>query len=114
MGTNPDDPNDHLYIKLTDFGLSAVKANGMDNMLNDCCGSLQYMAPEIIENRPYSQQCDVWSIGVLDYLLLCGLWPFYSENQCEQELCRLILTEEPSFSGKKFFFKENVKKFRLS
>lgn len=99
MGTNPEDPNDHLYIKLTDFGLSAVKANGMDNMLNDCCGSLQYMAPEIIENRPYSQQCDVWSIGVLDYLLLCGLWPFYSENNCEQELCRLILTEEPSFSS---------------
>ena len=68
-------------------------------MLNDCCGSLQYMAPEIIENRPYSQQCDVWSIGVLDYLLLCGLWPFYSENQCEQELCTLILTENPDFTG---------------
>ncbi|KAL0266405.1 UNVERIFIED_CONTAM: hypothetical protein PYX00_008954 [Menopon gallinae] len=99
MGTNPEDPNDHLYIKLTDFGLSAVKSNGMENMLNDCCGSLQYMAPEIIESRPYSQQCDVWSIGVLDYLLLCGLWPFYSENQCEQELCHLILTEEPNFSG---------------
>lgn len=99
MGTNPKDLNDHLYIKLTDFGLSAVKTNGMENMLNDCCGSLQYMAPEIIENRPYSQQCDVWSVGVLDYLLLCGLWPFYSENQCEQELCRLILTEDPSFEG---------------
>ncbi|KAK6642132.1 hypothetical protein RUM44_013855 [Polyplax serrata] len=99
MGTNPQDPNDHLYIKLTDFGLSAVKGNGVENMLNDCCGSLQYMAPEIIENRPYSQQCDVWSIGVLDFLLLCGFWPFYSENQCEQEVCHLILTEEPNYSG---------------
>ncbi|XP_041354063.1 serine/threonine-protein kinase 33-like [Gigantopelta aegis] len=68
---------DSLVIKVTDFGLSVVKGGqGHDNMMQDFCGTPMYMAPEIIENKTYSQQCDVWAMGVICYILLCGSPPF--------------------------------------
>ena len=41
------------------------------------CGTPNYMAPEIINNVPYSgQEADVWALGVLLYVALCGYYPF--------------------------------------
>ncbi|KAF5302300.1 hypothetical protein FQA39_LY10339 [Lamprigera yunnana] len=97
IAKNPDDEHDQLYIKVTDFGLSIVKkGNGYENMLHDCCGTLVYMAPEIITSRSYSQQCDVWAIGVIMYMLLSGSLPFYSDQ--EPELTATICEEEPSYA----------------
>ncbi|XP_060573843.1 serine/threonine-protein kinase 33-like isoform X2 [Ruditapes philippinarum] len=74
-------PEDRLQIKVTDFGLSITKSGvGHDNMMQDFCGTPNYMAPEIIDNKSYSQQCDVWALGVIVYTLFCGYFPFRSRN----------------------------------
>ncbi|KAJ3226455.1 Serine/threonine-protein kinase 33 [Chytriomyces hyalinus] len=64
------DPLDPLNVKVSDFGLATWvdKCTMMDNVV----GTPLYMAPEIIQNLPYSAQCDIWSIGVMTYLLLFG------------------------------------------
>ncbi|XP_043938745.1 serine/threonine-protein kinase 33 [Protopterus annectens] len=59
-----------LDIKVTDFGLAAQKGGvGSENMLQSTCGTPIYMAPEVINAHDYSQQCDIWSIGVIMYML---------------------------------------------
>ncbi|KAF7658386.1 hypothetical protein LDENG_00013890 [Lucifuga dentata] len=77
------DDSGMINIKVTDFGLS-VKTDGVgiDNLLmRDTCGTFIYMAPEMISGRGYSQWCDVWSIGVIMYMLLCGESPFFSKSK---------------------------------
>lgn len=82
LSDNPIDDKDHLFIKVTDFGLSVIKGGvGHENMLNSFCGTLIYMAPEVVENKTYSQQCDVWAMGVIAYQLLCGSPPFISDDE---------------------------------
>lgn len=66
-------------MKLSDFGLSGVlKA---DTMLYTCAGTPGFMAPEVIKGSSgsgYGEECDMWSVGVLAYLLLSGTMPFKS------------------------------------
>ncbi|XP_071830684.1 serine/threonine-protein kinase 33-like [Apostichopus japonicus] len=82
LSTNPSNPEDKLNIKLTDFGLSVVKGGvGSDSMIQSMCGTPMYMAPEVIDNQGYSQQCDVWSIGVLAYMLIGGNPPFSGRDE---------------------------------
>jgi calcium/calmodulin-dependent protein kinase (CaM kinase) II/calcium/calmodulin-dependent protein kinase I len=45
------------------------------------CGSPSYVAPEILEREPYNTQCDLWSLGVIVYILLGGYSPFDERNQ---------------------------------
>jgi serine/threonine kinase 33 len=65
-----NDPLNLFNLKLSDFGL----VTWVDNctMMEHVVGTPMYMAPEILQSLPYSAQCDIWSIGVLMYLLLCG------------------------------------------
>jgi len=76
-----DDKNPIFDIKLTDFGLSVVKGAGMSNMLDSACGTPVYMAPEVIQNHDYSQTCDIWSVGVIIYVLLSKEYPFMAESE---------------------------------
>jgi serine/threonine protein kinase len=63
-------------IKLCDFGCSKV-LTGEPDCLRTMCGSLQYCAPEVVDNENgYDQQCDLWSTGVVIYGLLAGYLPF--------------------------------------
>lgn len=61
-------------IRIADFGL----ANQLDisNTLKSYCGTPGYIAPEIAMNKPYGAAVDMWSLGVIAYILLCGYHPF--------------------------------------
>ena len=69
--TAPAEPFD---VKIADFGLSKQYRQ---DFLTTCCGTLHYAAPEVIGGKKaYSEQCDMWSIGVLAFVLLTGSFPF--------------------------------------
>ena len=68
--------NDLTSLKLIDFGLSAQHFDSFE--YSDYCGTLLYMAPEQIEKKLYSKTVDIWSIGVIMFMLLNqGKHPFY-------------------------------------
>jgi len=70
-------------IKVTDFGFSRIidDLHATDNkLLTTFCGSPGYVAPEIINSVPYNKEVDMWSSGVILYVLLSGYPPFYSED----------------------------------
>jgi len=67
-------------LKLMDFGLAkALDAN--DSTLETRCGTLHYVAPEVLGRSPYTHKCDLWSLGVILYVLLCGYLPFYHDDR---------------------------------
>jgi len=84
-------------IKVTDFGFSRIFDNLLTEkqMMTTICGSAGYLAPEIINGDGYDSKVDMWSAGVILYVLLSGYPPFYSEN--ENELWEIIMSGEYSF-----------------
>ncbi|XP_073460076.1 serine/threonine-protein kinase 33 [Aquarana catesbeiana] len=97
--SNENQPGEGMMvnIKVTDFGLAVQKGGvGSENMLQATCGTPKYMAPEIINAHEYTQQCDIWSIGVIMYMLLCGDPPFMANS--EEKLFELIKKGELNFS----------------
>ncbi|KAL0430306.1 UNVERIFIED_CONTAM: CDPK-related protein kinase [Sesamum radiatum] len=79
-------------LKAIDFGLSDfVKP---DERLNDIVGSAYYVAPEVL-HRAYSTEADVWSIGVIAYILLCGSRPFWART--ESGIFRAVAKAEPTY-----------------
>jgi len=67
-------------IKITDFGLSTHVSNAWEATMMTPCGTPAYVAPEVILRRGYHCECDLWSIGVILYLLVSGFPPFYGSN----------------------------------
>ena len=66
-------------IKLADFGLSQLI--GPNDRLRVPCGTLAYVAPEVLMQRPYGKAVDLWSVGVVTYLMLRGRLPFDSKDK---------------------------------
>lgn len=78
------DVNDLSSLKLIDFGLSARHDEYF--MKPEFCGTFIYMSPEQIENKTYTQGVDVWSAGVVLYLLLNqGTHPFYAQGDTKKK-----------------------------
>ncbi|XP_037494767.1 CBL-interacting serine/threonine-protein kinase 1 isoform X5 [Jatropha curcas] len=69
-------------IKISDFGLSALPKHFRDDgLLHTTCGSPNYVAPEILSNRGYNgATSDIWSCGVILYVILTGYLPFDDRN----------------------------------
>ncbi|QPG75384.1 hypothetical protein FOA43_002738 [Brettanomyces nanus] len=77
----PWDVNEHsVRVKIADFGLA--KFIGKLSFTNTLCGTPAYVAPEVLVNqnvRRYNKSVDMWSVGVLMYVCLCGFPPFSEE-----------------------------------
>jgi len=73
---------DGVVIKIADFGLS--KAFSGESALETSCGTPDYAAPEVLRmDGAYDKSVDLWSIGVITYVLLCGFPPFYGKSQAQ-------------------------------
>ena len=77
-------------LKITDFGLSKISALPDDFLMSTRCGTPGYVAPEVLaqevthgELRRYGTACDMWSVGVIVYILLSAAPPFYGKTDAE-------------------------------
>jgi len=70
--------NGEMHIYVADFGLSRVYDEKFDK-LTTYCGSPEYVAPEVLACVPYEKAVDMWSVGVVTYILLTGFLPFYDK-----------------------------------
>jgi len=73
--------DDNEVIKIIDFGLA--KKLGAKHHLNSRVGSPGYVAPEVISDESYDQSADMWSVGVILYVLLVGFPPFCADDETE-------------------------------
>ncbi|XP_064632794.1 MAP kinase-activated protein kinase 2-like [Lineus longissimus] len=71
-------PGDDGILKLTDFGFA--KEIQAHKSLQTPCYTPYYVAPEVLGPEKYDKSCDMWSLGVIMYILLCGYPPFYSNH----------------------------------
>ncbi|OEH80530.1 calmodulin-like domain protein kinase isoform 2 [Cyclospora cayetanensis] len=79
-------------IKIVDFGLSAHYEVG--GKMRERLGTAYYIAPEVLRKK-YDEKCDVWSCGVILYILLCGYPPF--GGQTDQEILKRVERGKFSF-----------------
>ena len=82
------DKSDESLVKIIDFGMSKVLPRLQ--YLTHLCGTPYYTAPEVIKEKKYNHACDMWSVGVILYVMIFGYPPF-----CElrtHSLCQLSCT----------------------
>ncbi|EGG23482.1 myosin light chain kinase [Cavenderia fasciculata] len=70
--------NNDLEVAIADFGLSKIV--GQQMMMQTACGTPSYVAPEVLNATGYDKEVDMWSVGVITYILLCGFPPFYGDT----------------------------------
>ena len=69
---------DFSTVKLIDFGMSKILEDE-NALMNTKLGTPYYISPEVLKGK-YDKSCDMWSIGVITYVLLTGEPPFYGKN----------------------------------
>ena len=85
---------DYTLLKIIDFGASVLKKD--DGKISFRFGTPYYIAPEVLQES-YNEKCDVWSIGVILYLLLLGQTPFDGED--DDAICQKIISEEIDYEN---------------
>lgn len=88
-------PDNDADIKITDFGLAKLKRP--DSLLKTACGTPNYVAPEIILGEKYDEKVDMWSVGIIMFILLCGYPPFYHKET--PQLFQLIVAGDVKFAS---------------
>ena len=78
--TGTEKENNLFIVKVIDFGTAEIFKN--NTLLSKQIGTPYYIAPEVLNNQ-YNEKCDMWSCGVILYILLCGCPPFYGKNDKE-------------------------------
>jgi len=73
----------NFNLKITDFGFARFHDPDNDEGLTDMLGSPLYMAPEIIKKLPYDNKVDIWSLGVILYIMMTGRPPFKGRTKDE-------------------------------
>jgi serine/threonine protein kinase len=75
------DKTENSDVKIVDFGLS--KMIGPTQQCNEPFGTLAYVAPEVLLQKPYGKSVDVWGLGILAFLMMMGSLPFDNEDDRE-------------------------------
>ncbi|XP_044139393.1 calcium/calmodulin-dependent protein kinase type IV-like isoform X1 [Bufo gargarizans] len=88
------DMSPNSLLKIADFGLSKIIDD--QTAMKTACGTPGYCAPEILRGSPYGPEVDLWSIGVITYILLCGFEPFF-DVRGDQYMYSRILTRDFKF-----------------
>lgn len=86
------------HLKITDFGFAKNIFESEGQTTGTFCGTIEYLAPEVLRQKPYTKSVDWWAFGIIVYEMLCGTSPFKGENQ--QKIMESILFDEieyPSF-----------------
>lgn len=90
--------NNYNELKLADFGSAECFGNG--GLMSGIVGTPYYVAPEVLAGRDYNETVDVWSAGVILYIMLAGIPPFYGESA--QEIFEAVLRANLRFPRKLF------------
>ena len=96
------DKSETSDVKIVDFGLS--KMVGPAQLCTEPFGTLSYVAPEVLLQKPYGKAVDVWSLGIVTYLMLVASLPFDHEDDKEvaryfpMSLPSLTIYAEPDYS----------------
>ena len=85
---------DDCECKIVDFGLSKIIGPSQTSL--DPFGTLSYVAPEVLLQKPYGKEVDVWSLGVITFLLLSRVLPFDDED--EKEIARQTIQDPVEFN----------------
>ncbi|KAL6467623.1 hypothetical protein MHYP_G00233000 [Metynnis hypsauchen] len=93
-----DEKAEHPEIKIIDFGLAQRLTPGEE--YRSLCGTPQYIGPEVINYEPLSTASDMWSIGVITYILLSGMSPFQGDT--DEETLRNIVDMKYEFEDQYF------------
>ena len=86
--------HDDSDLKIVDFGLS--KIIGPNESSLEPFGTLSYVAPEVLLQKPYGKEVDLWSLGVITYLMLSKVLPFDDDE--DKEIARQTIQDAPDFS----------------
>jgi len=93
------DRANYYSIKIIDFGTSALSKSISTKKSKEIMGSGYYIAPEVLTSN-YNEKCDIWSIGVILYILMSGTPPFIGDT--DKETFHKIETEPLQFTSKKW------------
>ena len=91
------DISDTADIRLLDFGLSKIVGN--EEKCTEPYGTLSFVAPEVLQGKPYDKSVDLWSIGIITFLLLCGYLPF-DDKHSEREIARQTIQDPVPYEKK--------------
>ena len=90
-----DDTGENAEVKLIDFGLSKRFSEQAEvEKMHTVVGTPYYVAPEVLKGN-YDKQCDIWSLGVILFVFLCGYPPFEGDNN--KEIFRNVIKQQLTF-----------------
>lgn len=92
------DTTDRAQVKIVDFGLS--KLLGPSETSTDPFGTITYVAPEVLLQKPYGKEVDVWSMGIIMHVLLSGTLPFDADDNAE--IAQKIIYNQVTFADDSF------------
>merc|ERR1719382_913544 len=96
---------DTSHLKIIDFGFA--KFTDRSATMSQACGSIHYVAPEVLAHA-YTEKADMWSIGVIVYMLLTGSPPFHGSDD---EVLRKIKAGTPHWSSRFQRLSDSAKSF---
>lgn len=97
--------DDHLNVKIADFGMSQLILDDLGTM-SSSCGSPHYVAPEVIKGIPYNgMKSDIWSLGIIFYVMLTGSLPFNGDSS-KDVLNKILSCDQIHIS---YTFPENIR-----